>query len=107
MTFDPSANCELGPLFTPNGKSIVAERGTLEATSQLFVAPVDAAGPGVPVGPTYNHRSRKSFSLSPDGTKVIWMPTEGNGRVITLATGAVEDSSVRFLDVPSWQRLAP
>jgi hypothetical protein len=27
--------------------------------------------------------------------------------VITLATGAVEESDVQFLDVPSWQRLAP
>jgi hypothetical protein len=112
LTFDPSANCELGPLFTLDGKSIVAERGTLEATSQLFVAPVDGAGSGVAVGPTYNYRSRMGFALSPDGTKVIWVPTptlgpNAGGRVITLATGAVEDSDVQFLDVPSWQRLAP
>jgi len=112
LTFDPSANCELGPLLTPDGKSIVAERGTLEATSQLFVAPVDGPGPGVPVGPSYNYRSRLGFALSPDGTKVIWVPTptlepNAGGRVITLATGAVENIDVQFLDVPSWQRLAP
>jgi Tol biopolymer transport system component len=112
MTFDPSANCELMPLLSPDGKSIVAEQGTLEATSQLFVAPVDGAGSGVAVGPTYNYRSRLGFALSPDGTKVIWVPTptlgpNAGGRVITLATGAVEDSDVQFLDVPSWQRLAP
>jgi hypothetical protein len=112
MTFDPSAECELGPLFTPNGKTIVAERGNLDSTSQLFVTPVDAAGPGVPVGPTYNYRSRLGFALSPDGSKVIWVPTptltpNTDGRVITLATGAVEDTDVQFLDVPSWQRLAP
>jgi hypothetical protein len=111
MSFDPSANCELGPLFTPDGTSIVGERGTLEATSQLFVAPVDGVGPGLPVGPTYNYRLRMGFTLSPDGLKVIWVPTatlapNAGGRVITLATGAVEDSDVQFLDVPSWQRLA-
>jgi WD40-like Beta Propeller Repeat len=111
MMFDPSAECELGPLFTPNGKTIVAERGNLESTSQLFVAPVGVPGPGVPVGPTYNYRSRLGFALSPDGSKVIWVPTptlgpNAGGRLITLATGAVENSDVQFLDVPSWQRLA-
>jgi Tol biopolymer transport system component len=112
VTFDPSAECELGPLFTPDGKSIVAERGRLDVTSQLFVAPVDGGGPGVSFGPNYYYKSRLGFALSPDGSKVIWVPTptlgpNAGGRVITLATGAVEESDVQFLVVPSWQRLAP
>jgi dipeptidyl aminopeptidase/acylaminoacyl peptidase len=112
MTFDPSAHCEAGPLFAPDGKTIVAERGNLDSTSQLFVAPVGGGGPGVAVGPAYNYRSRQGFGLSPDGTKVIWVPTptlahDAGGRLITLATGAVEESNVQFLDVPSWQRLSP
>jgi hypothetical protein len=112
VTFDPSAHCEAGPLFAPNDKAIVAERGNLDSTSQLFVAPIDGGGPGVPVGPSYNYRSRLGFALSPDGTKVIWVPTptlgpNAGGRLITLASGAVEESNVQFLGVPSWQRLAP
>jgi len=108
MQFDPSAHCELMPVFSPDGKTIVAERQTEDGIAHIFVAPVDGGGPGVSVGPTYNYRSRNSFALSPDGTKVIWVPNEGMGRLITLATGAVEDSSVQFPGgFPSWQRLAP
>jgi hypothetical protein len=112
MTFDPAADCELMPLFAPDGKTIVAEQGRLEGTSRLFVAPLDAGGPIVPVGPTYNYRSRNGFALSPDGTRVIWVPTptlgpNASGRLITLATGAVEVGEMQFLGVPSWQRLAP
>jgi Tol biopolymer transport system component len=112
MQFDPSAHCELMPVFSPDGKTIVAERQTEDGIAHIFVAPVDGGGPGVSVGPTYNYRSRNSFALSPDGTKVIWVPTptlgpNAGGRVIDLATGAVENSDVQFLSVPSWQRLAP
>src|SRR6266508_940385 len=108
MQFDPSAHCELMPVFSPDGKTIVAERQTEDGIAHIFVAPVDGGGPGVSVGPTYDYRSRSGYALSPDGTKVIWVPNEGMGRLITLATGAVEDSSVQFPGgFPSWQRLAP
>jgi hypothetical protein len=107
VTFDPSANCELLPVFSPDGKTIVVERQTKEGIAQLFVAPVDAGAPGVLVGPSYAYESRNGFALSPDGTKIIFVPNAAKGSVITLATGAVEDSGVRFVGVPSWQRLAP
>jgi hypothetical protein len=66
----------------------------------------------VPIGPSYNYRSRDGFMLSPDGTQVIWLPTayamaDTRGRVISVSTGAVRTSDVQFQAMPSWQRLAP
>jgi hypothetical protein len=112
MTYDPTADCELMPEFTPDGQSIVAEQGNLAEASNLFVARVDDVAPEVPFGPSYNYRSRGGYLLSPDGTEVIWLPTDyamadTHGRMITVATGAIRISDVQFGNDLSWQRRAP
>jgi Tol biopolymer transport system component len=110
LTLDPSASCEMLPVFTPDAKSIVAESGSLLGVSQTFVIPMNAgdiAGAIRPIGPTYSYAAREGFAISPDGTKVLFIPVGGNAREIAIATGAAVDSQIPMYGVPSWQRLAP
>jgi WD40 repeat protein len=106
MTFDRSAVCELGPAFLPDGR-ILVERGDVAGTSQLLVAPADAATSGSLVGPTYVYRHRLGWTVSPDRREVLLAFDFAPGQLITIETGAVTSTDLSFPDPQSWQRLAP
>lgn len=106
MSYDPEANCELGPEFTPDGSRIVAERQSAEGMAQLFLALADGSAPRL-LGSSYQDTSRRGFALSPDGMTVVFVPLNGTGQVISIADGSVHDTDVEFISLPSWQRLAP
>ena len=110
LTIDPSADCEMLPQLRPDGRSFVAESGRLDGTSQLFVAPIDAGTAGASMrrfGPAYSYTAREGFAISPDGTRVIFVPVGEAGREIVIATGEVIPTAIEFYVIPSWQRLAP
>jgi Tol biopolymer transport system component len=106
MTYDNTADCELFPQLSPDGKTIVLERGGPPgANSQALVAQIDGGGSRL-VGPTYYYTEREGLRLSPDGTKLLIAGSLSKSHLVTLATGAsVEIDSV--LIGASWQRLAP
>jgi Tol biopolymer transport system component len=108
MSYDPSATCELMPIFTPDGESVVAERQTEEGIAQLFWASADGSAPPTRLGTTYPYTSREGFTLSPDGTMVVYVPTytTSSVRLISIADGSEQDKDVKFISIPSWQRLA-
>jgi hypothetical protein len=107
MSYDPTATCELTPVFTPDGSKIVAERQSEEGIAQLFWASADGSAPPTLLGTAYPYTSRRGFSLSPDGTTVVYVPVYSTGRVIALADGSEQATDVTFISLPNWQRLAP
>jgi len=108
LVFDPSAYAEVRPILTPDGTAIVFERETAAGDAQLMVAPLDASGPPRPLGSSYPYDDPPEVELSPDGSMVLVTTKFGRpSALIDLATGAVTDTPQSFVELPSWQRLAP
>ena len=108
----PSASSQGGPIFSPDGRSILCLRWYSDNSTQLVVAPVDGPGTGIaigphgplgPDGPTINN-----YGFAPDGTAVFanydseklarLLPVDGSPGVV-IARGQ--------LALVTYQRLAP
>ena len=108
----PGSAGEGGPLFSPDGRSIVYLRWAPDSSTQLVVAPVDGSGVGTPVGPRgplgQDGPTINNYAFTPDGTAVVanfdaekierLLPIDGSPGSI-LARGD--------LAFASYQRLAP
>lgn len=65
-------------LLTPDRRTVVFEgRASGTARGALFLAPVDASGPAVPLG-TETLGSVRDFALDPGGTRVVFRAGFGN-----------------------------
>jgi len=102
---DPSDACDVGPAFLPD-RQILVRSDDASGMSQLLVAPIDGSAPARAVGPRFPFREAGWF-LSPDLAQVLFMPSSGVSRLISIETGEVHDTGLAVGDAPSWQRLAP
>jgi len=105
VPFDPTGRA---PQFSPDGASILFERGsdTDDNSGQLYVVPADGSGPATPVGPTFSEVDEYWYGFSPDGT-AIYLGQAGNSKLIDLATGAITELTASGgPEAGGWQRLA-
>lgn len=94
------------PLFSPDGKSIVFERGTDDGQGQLYIRPLDGSRPTESVGPSYPLDDSHNFGFSPDGTEVF-LQQAGKTTLIDVATGAMTElGGSGGPEAGGWQRLA-
>jgi hypothetical protein len=106
MAYDQAADCELFPQLSPDGKTIVLERGgPPNANSQALVAQIEG-GDSRLVGPTYYYTQREGLRLSPDGAELLIAGSLSTSHLVTLATGTGVDIDSVLIGA-SWQRLAP
>lgn len=106
VTYDPDAACELAPHFLANG-GVVLERQDSQGYANVAVA---SGAPGEsfrPIGPTFHYKTRAGWTLSPDRTEVLLVPTTGVSELISIASGQTIQTKVNLPEVGSWQRLAP
>jgi Tol biopolymer transport system component len=99
-----TAQAEIRPVLSPDGRSIVFEGQAANGDAHLFVAPLDGIGSSRVIGPGYYYGQDHEFALSPDGAKVI-LVLDRRTSVIDVATG--DTVVVDAPGLPSWQRLAP
>jgi hypothetical protein len=102
---DPSDACDVGPAFLPDGR-ILVRSDDASGMSQLLVAPSDGSAPARAVGPRFPFRDAGWF-ISPDRAQIMFVPTTGVSRLVSVETGEVHDTGLVIGDAPSWQRLAP
>lgn len=108
VAVDPQAAAELGPVFSPDGSSLLLRRelGDGSGTAQLVLAGLDGL-PGGAVGPVFKIGSALAYGFSPDGRTVFLVLYDGGTQMIDLDTGAVEMLDPGILNLSSWQRLKP
>jgi hypothetical protein len=108
----PSNSGTGGPVFSPDGRSIVYLRWFPDQSTQLSVAPVDDSSPGIAIGPHGppgpDGPTIRGYGFSPDGRSVFanydaekvarLMPVDGTPGVV-VARGD--------LALVTYQRLAP
>jgi Tol biopolymer transport system component len=112
-----------GPQFSPDGTQIVAERDPATASGDLvtgvatqlrydlFLLPVDGAGPAVELGPRLFGNSpadNARLLFSPDGKSVLAETQfEGTSWIFDTAGGPDRKLGWSFASGSTWQRLAP
>jgi Tol biopolymer transport system component len=108
----PGSTGEGGPVFSPDGRSIVYQRWAADSSTQLVVVPADGSGLGVAIGPKAplgrDGPTINNYIFTPDGTAVIanydaekvdrLLPLDGSPPTI-FARGEVAFATI--------QRLAP
>ena len=108
----PDGAGQFGPVFSPDGQSVLYLRGLAGNRVQLVVAPADgsstgkAIGPEAPLGadgPTIN-----GYVFSPDGKAVIAnFDVEKQARLLPIDGSPASDLLHGELAFPAYQRLAP
>jgi hypothetical protein len=102
---DATSDAEVVARFSPDSSVLLFER---QSPSQLFVAPVDASRPPVPMGPTFDYSEPHAFDFSPDGTKVILtLGSPGVTSIMDVTSGESQQTTQPMPNFPGWQRLAP
>ena len=109
MSFDPTAHCEVSPVFLGDGRLILESRDDPAGNARLLVAPADASASGRQIGPVFDvsdTREGRHWELSPDRGTVLFLRTDGVTELISVATGAVRPTDVRItVGDWSWQRI--
>jgi Tol biopolymer transport system component len=103
---DPSDACDVAPQFLPDDR-ILVRSDDISGMSQLRVAPIDGGAPGRAVGPRHSYLTESGWSISPDRGQILFVPTSGVSRLISIETGEARDTGLVIGDAPSWHRLAP
>jgi WD40 repeat protein len=108
----PPKTAQLGGVFSPDGRMIAYLRADTDNLVRMVVAPVDASGTGIalgprapfgPDGPTINN-----YSWSPDGTAVIAnYDGDKTARLLPIDGSAPTELAHGELALPAYQRLAP
>jgi Tol biopolymer transport system component len=107
---------QLGPMFSPDGKSIVYLRANRRLTEggrfQIVVAPADGSGTGTTLGPFgsvgTNGPSINNYSFTPDGNAIIAIYDDENlARVLPLDGSPSSVLSQGEYASFTYQRLAP
>jgi dipeptidyl aminopeptidase/acylaminoacyl peptidase len=108
----PSGASQGGPLFSPDGRSVVYLRWNADNTTQLVIAPVDGRGTGTAIGPTGpvgpEGPTINNYTFSPDGTAVLAnYGAEQLGRLVPVDGRPPTVIAHGDLAFASFQRLAP
>jgi Tol biopolymer transport system component len=110
--YDPASRHELEPRFSPDGRSILMVRFTVDPdAASLVLASADGSdGAGRQIGPPMDWQSSgslesPSIEFSPDGHKVLLsFGADRRIQIVDVATGAVQDGD--YGDFVIWQRVA-
>lgn len=108
----PDGAGAFGPLFSPDGRSVVYLRGTARNAVQLVVAPADGSSMGMPIGPKgvigNGGPTINNFAFSPDGTAVTANDDVAQAALLVPIDGSPASVLMRGeLAFPAFQRLAP
>ena len=108
----PAEAGQFGPLFSPDGLSVVYLRGLEGNKVQLVVAPVDGSSTGRPIGPPAPLGSGgptiNNYAFSPDGKAVIAnFDADREARLIPIDGSPGSVLIDGDLALPAYQRVAP
>ena len=108
----PSDSGMGGPLFSPDGRSVVYLRWYPDSSTQLVVAPVDGSSLGIAIGPHgplgSDGPTINNYGFSPDGRSVFAnYDAEKVARLLPVDGSPGEVIARGELALVSYQRLAP
>jgi hypothetical protein len=108
----PNGTAQGGPIFSPDGQSIVYLRWYPDQSTQLVVAPADGSGFGIAVGPHgplgQDGPTINNYGFSPDGTAVFAnYDAEKVARLLPVDGSPGIEIAHGDLALVTYQRLAP
>jgi Tol biopolymer transport system component len=108
----PAGVGQFGPLFSPDGQSVVYLRGLEGNVVQLVVAPADGSSTGRPIGPQAplgaDGPSINNYAFSPDGKAVVAnFDVDKEARLIPIDGSPGSVLIDGELALPAYQRVAP